>query len=52
LLCYAQTRIGISSVLNELQISYDPAHGIYDQAHAVYAQTHGFENDMLSCKYL
>jgi len=52
LLGYDQTRTQISPVLNELQISYAPAHGIYDQTHAIYAQTHGLYKAVLNRKRL
>jgi hypothetical protein len=52
LLGYAQTRAQISSVLNELQISYAPAHEIYDQTHAIYDQTHSQHKAFQSCKHL
>jgi hypothetical protein len=52
LLRYAQTRTQICPVLNELQMSYAPAHAIYDQTHAIYAQTHGSYKSVFSCKLL
>jgi len=51
LLGYAQARANISSILNELQIPYAPAHGIYDQTHAIYAQSHGSQDAIFSYKY-
>jgi len=52
LLSYAQARPQISSVLNELQMPYAPAHRIYDQAHAIYAQPHGLHDAIFSNKSL